>query len=100
MLIAHLRFPIAPENRRIATEALLSGLETVRAMRGCIAFHPVYDPTDEAVLGIVHEWESEADFAAYTASDVFRAFSARIRPLMTGSPISRRFRSELIETVN
>lgn len=69
-------------------------------MRGCIAFHPAYDPTDEAVLGVVHEWESEADFVAYTASDAFKLFSERIRPLLTSKPISRRFRSELIEVVN
>lgn len=100
MLIAHLRFPIAPENRPIATEALVAGLETVRAMRGCIAFHPIHDPTDEAVLGVVHEWETEEDFAAYTSSEAFRAFGERIRPLMTGKPVSRRFRSELIQVVN
>ena len=100
MLIAHLRFPIAPENRQVATEALVASVETVRAMQGCIAFHPIHDPTDAAVLGVVHEWETEADFAAYTASDVFKAFGERIRPLMTGKPVSRRFRSELIEVVN
>lgn len=99
MLIAHLRFPIAPENRQIATEALLASAADVRAMKGCISFHPIHDPSDAGVLGVVHEWESEADFAAYTASDIFLAFGALIRPLMTGIPVSRRFRAELIEVV-
>lgn len=100
MLIAHVRFPIAPENRPVATKALLASVDTVRAMRGCIASHPIHDPTDDAVLGVVHEWETEADFAAYTSSDAFKSFGAAIRPLMTGKPVSRRFRSELLEVVN
>ncbi|WP_197042177.1 putative quinol monooxygenase [Sandarakinorhabdus oryzae] len=99
MLIAHLRFPIAPEHRQIATDALLESAPAVRAMPGCMAFHPVHDPADPAMLGIVHEWQSEADFAAYTASDLFKAFGERIRPLMTGKPESRRFHAKLIEVV-
>lgn len=100
MLIAHVRFPVAPEHRHIATEALVASVETVRAMPGCIAFHPVHDPVDAGILGVVHEWQTEADFAAYTASDAFRTFGEKIRPLMTGKPVSRRFRSDLIEVVN
>lgn len=100
MLIAHLRFPIAPENRQAATEALVADAKAVRAMKGCLAFHPVHDPVDDAVLGVVHEWETEADFAAYTGSEVFRSFGARIRPMMTGKPESRRFRAELIAVIN
>lgn len=100
MFIAHLRFPIASRDRQTATDALVAGIETVRAMRGCIAFHPIHDPTDDGVLGVVHEWETEADFEAYTASEVFRAFGALIRPLMTGKPLSRRFRAELIAVAN
>lgn len=100
MLIAHLRFPIAPENRGIATDALLADIETVRGMRGCIAFHPIHDPIDNTVVGIVHEWETEEDFTVYTNSEVFRKFGAKIRPLMTGKPISRRFSAELISVIN
>ncbi|WP_198370203.1 putative quinol monooxygenase [Roseomonas rosulenta] len=100
MLIAHLRFPVAPENRKTATDALIADLETVRGMKGCLAFHPIHDPTDEAVLGVVHEWATEEDFAAYTSSDVFLRFGARIRPMMTGKPVSRRFRSELLAVLN
>ena len=44
MLIAHLRFPIAPENRQAATEALVADVKKVRAMKGCLAFYPVHDP--------------------------------------------------------
>ena len=99
MLIAHVRFPVAPHNRSAATAALVAGIETVRAMRGCSAFYPVHDPADDTVLGVVHEWETEADFEAYTSSDVFKAFGATIRPLMSGKPVSRRFRSESLEVV-
>lgn len=100
MLIAHLRFPVAPENREMATEALVSDIETVRGMKGCLAFYPIHDPTNDAILGVVHEWETEEDFGAYTSSEVFQNFGAKIRPMMTGKPVSRRFRSELIAVIN
>lgn len=99
MFIAHLRFPIAPDNRQVATAALLENASAVRAMPGCVAFNPIHDPSDPGVLGVVHEWESEAAFAAYTDSEIFHDFGARIRPLMTGKPESRRFRAELLEVV-
>lgn len=66
----------------------------------CIAFYPVHDPTDDAVPGVIHEWEAEDDFVAYAASDAFKTFGATIRPPMTGKPVSRRFRSELVEVLN
>lgn len=99
MLIAHLRFPIAPENRQVATEALLENAAAVRAMSGCVSFNPIHDPSDPSMLGVVHEWENEDAFAAYTASEIFHAFGTQIRPLMTGKPESRRFRAELLEVV-
>lgn len=100
MLIVHLRFPITPEDRPKALEAFTRGAGSVRAMKGCVAFFPFYDPDDEGVLGVLHEWESEEEFAAYATSDIFKEFGTFIRPMMTGKPVSRRFRAELIEVVN
>lgn len=100
MLIAHLRFPIAPESRPTVMSAFMAGIEVVRAMKGCIAFYPFLDPTDDGMFGVVHEWESADDFKAYTASDVFSAFGANVRPLMTGKPVSRRFQANLLEVIN
>lgn len=100
MFIAHLRFPVAAENRQAVIDAFMAEIENVRAMKGCLAFHPFLDPADESRFGVVHEWETEPDFNAYTASDAFRRFGVAVRPLMTGKPVSRRFRADLIEEVN
>lgn len=100
MFIAHLRFPIAPESRQAVVDAFMADIESVRAMKGCLAFHPFLDPADDAMFGVVHEWESEPDFNAYIASEAFRGFGANVRPLMTGKPVSRRFQAQLLEVVN
>lgn len=100
MLIAHLRFTVSPEDRLKALDALMQGARVVRAMKGCVAFYPFYDPEDDSVLGVVHEWESEADFSAYGSSDAFKAFGAVLRPMMIGAPVSRRFRADLIEVIH
>lgn len=100
MLIAHLRFTVAPKNRQNALEALIASAPEVRAMKGCIAFVPFVDQTDDTALGVLHEWEAEEDFAAYTSSERFKSFGVAIRPIMTSSPVSRRFSAELIDVIN
>lgn len=99
MLIAHLTFNVAPENRARALDRLVAEAPAVRAMPGCAAFLPFIDPTDDSALGVVHEWETEADFAAYTASEAFRTSGAVLRPMMTAAPVSKRFAAELLEMV-
>lgn len=78
----------------------MADMEGVRAMKGCIAFYPFFDLVDDAMFGVVHEWESETDFNAYTSSDYFRTFGQRVRPLMTGKPVSRRFHAQIQEVIN
>jgi len=99
MLIAHLRFSVAPDDRSYALEVFTQGAQSVRAMKGCVAFYPYYDPDDCGTLGVIQEWEREEDFAAYLSSHAFNAFELILRPMMAGAPVSRRFRAELIETI-
>jgi quinol monooxygenase YgiN len=100
MLIAHVHFTVAPAERQRALAALLAEVPTVRAMRGCLAFHPFLDPSDPAGLGIVHEWADEASFGGYVASAGFAEVGKVLRPMMTAAPVSKRFDARLLETVN
>jgi len=99
MLIVIVEFQVAADDRPAAMAALLAETQTVRAMPGCIAFRPFVDAQRADTCRIVHEWESEEQFAAYTASPGFAAVGEILRPMMTVPPISRRFRAELMETV-
>jgi quinol monooxygenase YgiN len=99
MLIAHLTFNVSPENRARALDTLLEEAPTVRAMKGCVTFLPFLDPADDGALGVVHEWETEADFAAYAASNAFKNSGAVLRPMMTAAPVSKRFAAELLDMV-
>lgn len=99
MLIAHVHFTVAQVDRQNALDALLAELPAVRAMRGCRVFLPFLDPGDPCRLGVLHEWETADDFAAYAASPAFAEVGRTIRPLMTEPPESHRFDARLIETV-
>ena len=48
---------------------------------------------------VVTQWEDEESFAAYLGSASFARSGEVLRPLMTGTPVSRRFRADLLETV-
>ena len=96
MRLAHLTFTVRPEAQREALEVLLEEVPAVREMAGCVAFIPFVDPTTSGGIGVLHEWATEADFAAYLASETFAASGARLFPLMTQEPDSRRFDAELI----
>jgi quinol monooxygenase YgiN len=56
-------------------------------------------PEDDTALTLLHEWEDEASFRGYTDSESFARSGEVLRPMMTGAPISRRFRAELVESV-
>ncbi len=95
MLVAHVHFSVAVNDKAAALEALLAEVESVRSMAGCLRFIPFADPTDETRLGVVHEWEDTTDFAHYLESNAFKNLGATLRPMMTAPPLSRRFDATL-----
>ena len=100
MLIAHVTFAVAEPERQAALASLVAEAETVRAMPGCLAFTPFADPIDRQKVGIVHEWETDEQFRAYTQSPSFAASGRMLRPMMVDQPVSRRFEATLIESIN
>jgi quinol monooxygenase YgiN len=100
MRLAHLTFTVRPEVQDEALGVLLDEVPTVRGMEGCVAFIPFIDPTTTGGIGVLHEWATEEDFAAYLASQTFAAAGTRLHPLMTRDPDSRRFDAELITPTN
>lgn len=100
MIVAHVHFSVVANDRQAALDALLAEIASVRAMQGCLAFMPFADPVDDTRLGVLHEWETEADFAVYGSSDAFKTLGQVLRPMMTAPPVSRRFDAELLEAVN
>lgn len=100
MRIAHLFFTVAPTQRETALQALMAQAPAIRNMTGCLAFVPFLDPSEGGKLGVIHEWESPADFEAYIASDPFASLSRLLRPMMMGPPVSKRFDAVSLQTVN
>ncbi|GAA2336425.1 putative quinol monooxygenase [Dactylosporangium salmoneum] len=99
MFIAILDFSTTAADRPAALAQLESERDEIRAMPGNIAYRVYASRDDETGVALVHEWQDEASFAAYQQSEAFARSGVAVRPLMTGAPLSRRFRAELVETV-
>jgi quinol monooxygenase YgiN len=99
VLIAILDFSTAAADRAAALAQLDGERDEVRAMPGNLAFRVYASREDEIRITVIHEWDGEASFAGYLRSDSFARSGEVLRPVMTGAPVSRRFRAELLETV-
>jgi quinol monooxygenase YgiN len=99
MLIAILDFDTTATDRPAALAQLDNEHDEVRAMPGNVAFRVYASRGDDSRVTVVHEWDDEASFAGYLESDCFTRSGDVLRPLMTGTPVSRRFHAELLETV-
>lgn len=99
MFICIVDLHTSPTDRPAALAQLRSEESEVRSLPGCIGCRVFPSPEDDTALTLLHEWEDEASFRAYTESAPFARSGEVLRPMMTGTPISRRFRAELIELV-
>lgn len=96
MLIAHVTFAVAPEDRLKALDALAAEADQVRAMPGSVLFIPFQDATDRQKVGVLHEWKTRQDFERYTSSPEFVRVGQTLRPMMLAPPVSHRFDASLI----
>ncbi|MGF0117015.1 putative quinol monooxygenase [Promicromonospora sp. Marseille-Q5078] len=86
-------------DRPTALAQLDAEADQVRAMPGNVAYRVYAERDDDTSVTVVHEWDDEESFDGYVRSESFAQSGVVIRPLMTGAPVSRRFRADLIETV-
>jgi quinol monooxygenase YgiN len=100
VFIAILDFSTTASDRPAALAQLDSEHDQVRAMPGNLAFRIYASRESGTRITVVHEWDDETSFAGYLESDSFARSGKVLRPIMTGAPVSRRFRAELLETVN
>jgi quinol monooxygenase YgiN len=99
MFLAILDFDTAATDRPAALAQLDREHDEVRAMPGNLAFRIYASRENGTRVTVVHEWDDEASFAGYTRSECFTRSGEVLRPLMTGTPVSRRFHADLLETV-
>lgn len=99
MFIAILDLRTAATDRPGVLAHLDEERDRVRAMPGNIAYRVYAAREDDTAVAVVHEWDDEASFAGYLRSDSFAQSGVKIRPLMIGAPVSRRFNADLLETV-
>jgi quinol monooxygenase YgiN len=100
VFIAILDFSTAANDRPAALAQLDGEKAEVSVMPGNLAFRVYAWHQDDTRITVIHEWDSETSFAEYLASDSFARSGKVLAPIMVGTPVSRRFRAELVETVN
>ncbi len=97
--IAILDFATAPTQRQAAMAQLEREQPVVSARPGCVAYRVFSSRQNETDITVIHEWIDQASFGEYLTSDAFARSGELLRPMMTGTPLSRRFRVELVDTV-
>lgn len=97
MLVVHVDFAVAPQNRPFAISTLREEAPIVRAMTGNLGYSVAVDPVDAGRVLLIHEWEGENALAAYRASETFRSVGAALFPHMVGKPSTRIFAATQIE---
>jgi quinol monooxygenase YgiN len=99
MIIAIVDFQVSPPDQAMALEILASDGVAATAIPGNLGFRAFTDAGSPTHVGLMHEWTDAAAFEAYLASAGFAEVGAKLRPMMTGAPVSRRFDAVLYETV-
>lgn len=99
MFIAILDLRTSAHDRPAALAQLDAERHLVRALPGCVDFRVFASSERDTDVTVLHEWEDEASFRAYLDSEPFARSGRIVRPLLTEPPLSRRFRSELVESV-
>lgn len=94
MFIAILDATFAAADRAAVLGHFDTESAAVRSMPGNVAFRVYAARADDTTVTVVHEWADEESFAGYLESASFARLGASIRPLMTGTPVSRRFHAE------
>jgi quinol monooxygenase YgiN len=97
--IAILDFSTSASDRPTALAQLERERPAVTDMPGCLGFRFFSSRQDDTGITVLHEWTDQASFDAYLASEPFARSGQVLRPMMTGTPSSRRFRVELVESV-
>ncbi|MGH1348724.1 MAG: putative quinol monooxygenase [Nannocystales bacterium] len=97
--IAILDFSTAAADRPAAIAQLEREQPQIAAMPGCLAIRAFSSRQNDNDITVLHEWADQPSFDAYLASESFARSVARLRPMMIGTPSSRRFLVELVETV-
>jgi quinol monooxygenase YgiN len=97
--IAILDFSTAVADRPAAIAQLERERPVVNAMPGCVAFRVFADRQNDTGVTVLHEWTNKTSFDHYLASDAFARSGEILRPMMSGTPSSRRFHVESVEVV-
>lgn len=96
MLIAHVTIQTATNDIEDALDVLLSAAPDVRAMQGCMTYQAFLSRQTDGQIMLVQEWATTESFQQYLASDSFKASGAKLAPLMTAAPVSKRFHADPI----
>lgn len=84
------RLTLKPEFAREITSNLIEHTQSLKAMKGFIAFYLIEPESDEQPYRVMSIWETPEDFKAWTQSDEFKRSHANRELMMkslAGKPV-------------
>lgn len=88
MLVIRVLLNVQPENQSRFIELIKEDRAASQQFEGCNHWEVYSDTTDPNNYLIYEEWETQAQFDAYKASDHFKQIGPKIFPLIAGDPNS------------
>lgn len=91
ILVVHATFPIEPEHRDEAMDAIRELAEASRAEEGVLDYRVAADVEDESLVRFFERYEDEAAFGAHAESAHFERFETALPEYLAGKPAVTRF---------
>lgn len=91
MLVVHAEFPIDPEKREKALDAVRELAKRSRAEDGVIDYQVATDIDDPNLFRFTERYEDEKAFSTHTETDHFGTFETTLPDLLAGEPEVTRF---------
>ncbi len=96
MIVIRVKVSVKPENKSDFINVMQDSIAISREFDGCQHFGLYQDVMDDTTLILYEEWETQAQFDAYKASDHFKESGKQLFALMNGAPDSAYFNAEMI----
>lgn len=91
MLVNYVHFPVDPENREAALDAVDDLVTASNREEGVVEYRAGVDVQDENTIRVFEQYEDEAALAAHEESEHFRAFVERLPEFVAGDLSGTRF---------
>jgi quinol monooxygenase YgiN len=97
MIVIRVALTFNPSERTTMLTYMQTHLKESRAFTGCLNYGLYQDIADENRFLLYEEWDTQANFDAYKASEAFKTSGEVLFPLMVGTPDSVYYSASVLQ---